>query len=356
MGTVSAWVPGAYVATGIGSSGVFIYMSISGYSERFSDRYLTLAQVCVSTLILLLFFAYVPSMGFMFLGTLFIVSGFGSLRLSLRDSALMALVMVSGTGVIFYFSPSESYFLEATSGHIVIAWLWFVATLIRLSALGMIGKSLRETILRRQKALAESEQLFKQAAQIARLGHYVWDAFEDQCLHVSKEYARILGLTVDEVFRQYSNRDKDILLVHPDDRERVLANYAKWHNHAGSYDYEYRIITPDGEERHVRETGDPVVNSQGQRVRTVGILQDITAKKKAQEVLEESEQKYRALFELSQDAVMTMNREGYIDCNQATLDMFGIGSKEEFLNLPTGSLPPDPARWKRLPDFRFCED
>ena len=78
-GTVSAWVPSAFVAAGIGSAGVFFYLIMSGYSERFRDRYLTLAQVCASTLILLLFFVYAPSMGFMFLGALFIVSGFGSL-------------------------------------------------------------------------------------------------------------------------------------------------------------------------------------------------------------------------------------------------------------------------------------
>ena len=155
-GTVSAWIPVLYVAAGFSSSGVFIYMFMSGYSERFHDRFLTLAQVGVSTLILLMFFFYSPPVGFLFLGTLFIISGFGSLRLSLRESALIAAIMVSGTGVIFYFSPAESYFMEPTRVHIAIAWSWFVVTLMRLSGLGMIGRSLRLASKARRKSLSQA--------------------------------------------------------------------------------------------------------------------------------------------------------------------------------------------------------
>ena len=190
-GTVSAWVPGVFVATGICIAAVFFHLIKSGYSDRFRDRYLTLAQVFVSTLILLLFFAYTPSVGFIFLGAFFIISGFGSLRLSVRESALIGLVMVGGTGVIFYFSPAESYFLEPSPRHIAIAWSWFAAILIRLSVLGMIGNSLRIAIQARQKELAESEQLFKQAAEVAHLGHWHFDELKGEYSYISEEYARI---------------------------------------------------------------------------------------------------------------------------------------------------------------------
>lgn len=54
----------------------------------------------------------------------------------------------------------------------------------------------------------------------------------------------------------------------------------------------------------------------------------------------ESNSKYRAFLELSDDAIMTMNKADYIDCNQAAVNMFGCASKEELLALPTGELTP----------------
>ena len=130
-----------------------------------------------------------------------------------------------------------------------------------------------------QQALEESEQLLKHAARMASLGHFVWDDVEDRCIYASEEYTRILGLTLDQVFTQYNTLVKDLELVHPDDRERLSANYEGYYKQAVGFDFEYRIITPKGDERHVREVWDPVVDHQGRVVRTVGILQDITVQK-----------------------------------------------------------------------------
>ena len=56
--------------------------------------------------------------------------------------------------------------------------------------------------------------------------------------------------------------------------------------------------------------------------------------------LQESEEKYRRLFELSDDANMTLNKNGFVDCNQATLDMFHFNTKEEFLGKHPSELSP----------------
>ena len=72
----------------------------------------------------------------------------------------------------------------------------------------------------------------------------------------------------------------------------------------------------------------------------VAIVQDITERKRVEQQIKESEAKYHSLFELSYDANMTLNREGFIDCNQATLKMFGCASKQEFLGKHPGDISP----------------
>lgn len=73
-----------------------------------------------------------------------------------------------------------------------------------------------------------------------------------------------------------------------------------------------------------------LINNQFQ---AVGIVRDITQRK------QESE-KYKKLFESSSDALMVLSEKGYIDGNQATLDIFNIKSKDDFLLTQPWELSP----------------
>lgn len=53
------------------------------------------------------------------------------------------------------------------------------------------------------------------------------------------------------------------------------------------------------------------------------------------------ETKYRLLFESSKDAIMLLDEKGFFDCNQATLDIFGCKTREEFCSKhPSEFSPP----------------
>ncbi|MES2365959.1 MAG: EAL domain-containing protein [Pseudomonadota bacterium] len=59
---------------------------------------------------------------------------------------------------------------------------------------------------------------------------------------------------------------------------------------------------------------------------------------------EQQEYKFRSIFESSHDAIILLTVEGFLDCNQRTLEIFGMGTKAEFLTcLPSAlSLPLQP--------------
>ena len=97
------------------------------------------------------------------------------------------------------------------------------------------------------------------------------------------------------------------------------------------------------------------------RVRLIGELeQAIVGLKQADEKVARSEAKFRALFESSRDAVMILDRDrGFVNCNNATLKVFGCSSADEFIGKqvmdfspplqPSGALSADEAE-KHLDD------
>ncbi len=68
---------------------------------------------------------------------------------------------------------------------------------------------------------------------------------------------------------------------------------------------------------------------------------DISQRKRAEAQLQISEEKYRTLNESTQDAVMLLNRHYFIDCNPATLKMFGCEKKEDFCNKSPADFSPE---------------
>lgn len=54
----------------------------------------------------------------------------------------------------------------------------------------------------------------------------------------------------------------------------------------------------------------------------------------------ESETKFRTIFDSSNDAIMTLDKDSFLDCNQATLEMFGYKNREEFLGRHPAELSP----------------
>ena len=154
--TIPMWVAIAYGAAGATLCSVFYCLMITGFSERFSDRFLTIYQTFASGAVMLIFLALVPNVGFLFLSILFIVFGFGSLRMSWREAGISWIVVALASGAILYHTHDVSWLAQPSPIEYVLRWIWFVLTLARLIALGLLGSFWRTRLAQRNTQLAES--------------------------------------------------------------------------------------------------------------------------------------------------------------------------------------------------------
>ncbi len=156
----------------------------------------------------------------------------------------------------------------------------------------LLARCLRYAIERKraEEALRESEVRLAKAAELAKVGYWVWDEIEDRALYCSDELAQICGFaTGHELTAVLSSSDKDLEWVHPADRARFAEVIRQSKAEKNTYDVEYRMVRPDGQIRHLREILEPVLDDRGNLVRSNGVIQDITDRKQAQEALRESE-------------------------------------------------------------------
>lgn len=127
-------------------------------------------------------------------------------------------------------------------------------------------------------------------------------------------------------------------LVHPEDRAAVQTAFTESLNDTSPHTIEHRILLPDGRVKFVEERWQAFPNENGVPQRTVGTSQDITERKLAELRIKETEERYRALFERSLDAVYLHDLEGrFLDANAAALKLLGY-DRSEIPNLAIESL------------------
>jgi two-component system, sensor histidine kinase and response regulator len=72
----------------------------------------------------------------------------------------------------------------------------------------------------------------------------------------------------------------------------------------------------------------------------ISVSHDITDRRQAEEALVRSETKFRTLYNTTSDAVMLVDENGFFDCNEATLSIFGCRTREEFCSKGPADVSP----------------
>jgi len=155
--------------------------------------------------------------------------------------------------------------------------------------LRMIGTNIDITERKRaEEALSESEKRFREIAETINEVFWVGAADWSEVYYVSPAYERIWGRTVQSLYEQPLSW---VDAVHPDDQEVVWLDIdAKSDGRSATPDFmPYRVVRPDGSISWIFARAFPILNPDGQVARIVGIAEDITERKRAEEALCESE-------------------------------------------------------------------
>jgi PAS domain S-box-containing protein len=129
-----------------------------------------------------------------------------------------------------------------------------------------------------EQELREARQRLAEAQAIAHIGSWEWDIATDE-LRWSDELRRLYGMPADArlTYEAY------LELVHPDDRGRVEAEIGAAFAARRSYDFECRVIRPDGDERVFFSRGHVLMGDDGKPARLVGVAQDVTDRVRAEQ-------------------------------------------------------------------------
>jgi len=188
--------------------------------------------------------------------------------------------------------------------------------------------AVKEDITQRKREAAlllDSQQRLALATESARIGIWDWDLVANH---------RVWDA---QMFLLYSVREPDYAnsfaawqkLLHPDDRDRVVADMLNTLAGAKDYHTEFRVVWPNGEVHYLEAHGLVIRAEDGSATRMIGVNWDITERKQVEERLRQNEVRIRAITDSAQDAILRMDPEGRISFwNPAAQRILGYTSAE----------------------------
>ena len=177
-------------------------------------------------------------------------------------------------------------------------------------------------------SLKESEKSLAEAQRMAHIGNWVWDIKTDKA-YWSEEMYRIFKRDPQKLapsLKEY------LSYIHSDDLD-YYCNETFITKKEGTSGFDFRIVLADREERTLHIKSEFIFNDENIPIRVKGTVQDITDRKRSEEKLRESEEKYRNIVEAANEGIALISSEGIITyINQKMADMLGYPAVEEIVD------------------------
>ncbi len=209
-------------------------------------------------------------------------------------------------------------------------------------------KQAEKDLLSSEERWARLHERLDIAISAGRIG--VWDYdLVDQRAHWDDRLHEIYG-TDKHLVRSLDSWSS---ILHPDDRQRVLATWERAQRSDTHYDDEFRIIRPDGDVRHIRSIAHIFRDVHGKAIRAVGANWDVTDQKKLMEKAFEEKERLGITLASIADAVICTDGESRITfMNPVAEKLTGWSSDEvagqmlanvfNIIDEATGDRAPDP--------------
>jgi PAS domain S-box-containing protein len=171
-----------------------------------------------------------------------------------------------------------------------------------------------------EEALRRSEAYLAEAQRLSRTGSFGWDVSSGE-IYWSRETFRIFEydpatkVTVEHVAQR----------THPEDQETLRGFLEQVSRDRKEWDFEHRLLMPDGSVKFVRAVGRPSVDEAG-RFEFVGAVTDVTERKRS----EEDMRKLASLVENGTDFIGMASLEGEVlFLNAAAQALVGLAGDEQ---------------------------
>src|ERR671913_384912 len=198
-----------------------------------------------------------------------------------------------------------------------------------------IERELREAEVRRdreraEKELVRSEDRFRHLVEQIPAVTYVQEPIDSDTpkaiTYMSPQYEAMLGYPAET---EMLDEEHWLRVLHPEDRERVLAEELRTDQTGEPYRIEYRQIARDGRVVWVRDEATLIRDEEGNSLYWLGVQYDITERKRAEEEFRQSEERFRATFEQAAVGIVQVGLDGeWLRFNDKFCDIVGYEREE----------------------------
>ncbi len=175
-----------------------------------------------------------------------------------------------------------------------------------------------------EESLRQSEESLKLAQEFGKVGSWDWDILNNKLTWSDQSFIQ-MGLKPNEIEPTREVLDN---FIHPDDRGLVSVAIEQTLKYDKPYSVEARMIKPDGKEWIMHTEGKVIRDEKGNPIRFVGVQQDITERKKAEEAHRESEERFSRLSEAAFEGIVISDAGKIIDVNDQLAKMMGYKPEE----------------------------